>query len=41
MQTVLLRPEQVRARLRRGGVASLSAAAALAIAFDHMATRRA
>jgi len=36
MEIVLLRPAQVRSRLRRGGVASLSAAAALAIAFDHM-----
>lgn len=35
-ELVLLRPAEVRSRLRRGGVASLSAAAALAIAFDHM-----
>jgi ADP-ribose pyrophosphatase len=36
VETVLLRPAEARRRLRRGGVASLGTAAALAIALDHI-----
>jgi ADP-ribose diphosphatase len=36
VETVLLRPAEARRRLRRGDVASLGTAAALAIALDHI-----